>query len=109
MRLPPRVPTNSVCGYGTGELQEQRPQHREEAEKFYRELAAQGMQVRVGMEAGGHAHWFERLQLQFANRSHGVPVHRPMCGKVACQKRHRSQEHDDGNDGDGIVGSDSVQ
>jgi transposase len=51
----------------TGELQERRLQHREEAEKFYRDLAAQGMQVRVGMEASGHARWFERLlaELQF--------------------------------------------
>src|SRR5882762_9188554 len=44
-----------------GELQERRLEHREEAEKFYRELAAQGMKVRVGMEASGHARWFERL------------------------------------------------
>jgi transposase len=45
----------------TGELQERRLQHREEAEKFYRNLAAQGMKVRVAMEASGHARWFERL------------------------------------------------
>src|SRR6266568_3700589 len=45
----------------TGELQERRLEHREEAEKFYRELAVQGMKVRVGMEASGHARWFERL------------------------------------------------
>jgi transposase len=45
----------------TGELQERRLQHREEAEKFYRDLAAQGVKVRVGMEASGHARWFERL------------------------------------------------
>jgi transposase len=44
----------------TGELKERRLQHREEAEKFYRELEAQGMRVRVGMEASGHARWFER-------------------------------------------------
>ena len=51
----------------TGELQERRLEHREEAEKFYRDLAAQGMKVRVGMEASGHARWFERLlsELQF--------------------------------------------
>jgi transposase len=46
----------------TGELQERRLQHSEEAEKFYRDLAAQGMKVRVGMEASGHARWFERLR-----------------------------------------------
>jgi transposase len=45
----------------SGELQERRLPHREEAEKFYRDLAAQGTKVRVGMEASGHARWFERL------------------------------------------------
>jgi hypothetical protein len=32
----------------SGEFQERQLQHREEAEKFYRELAAQGQKVRVG-------------------------------------------------------------
>jgi transposase len=45
----------------TGEFQEQRLAHREEAEKFYRELAAGGGKLRVGMEASGQARWFERL------------------------------------------------
>ena len=45
----------------TGELREQRLQHPEDAERFYRDLAAQGVKVRVGMEASGHARWFERL------------------------------------------------
>jgi len=45
----------------TGELQERRLGHRQEAEKFYRDLAARGARVRVGMEASGHARWFERL------------------------------------------------
>jgi hypothetical protein len=51
----------------TGELQERRLEHREEAEKFYRDLGAQGVKVRVGMEASGQARWFERLlaELQF--------------------------------------------
>ena len=39
----------------TGEFEERRLQHREEAESFYRELTARGMQVRMGMEASGHA------------------------------------------------------
>jgi len=43
----------------SGEFQEKRLAHREEAEKFYRVLA--GQKVRVGMEASGHARWFERL------------------------------------------------
>jgi transposase len=51
----------------TGELQERRLEHREGAEKFYRDHAARGMKVRLGMEASGHARWFERLlaELQF--------------------------------------------
>ncbi|MGA7633788.1 MAG: hypothetical protein WCB11_23750, partial [Terriglobales bacterium] len=51
----------------TGDWVERRLEHREAAEKFYRDLAAQGKKVRVGMEASGHARWFERLlsELQF--------------------------------------------
>jgi transposase len=45
----------------TGDCGERRVEHREAAEKFYRDLAAQGARVRVGMEASGHARWFERL------------------------------------------------
>ena len=45
----------------TGEFQERRLEHPEEAEKFYRELAVQVKKVRVGMEASGLARWFERL------------------------------------------------
>jgi transposase len=45
----------------TGEFQEKRLGHGEEAETFYRGLVAVGQQVRVGMEASGHARWFERL------------------------------------------------
>jgi len=52
----------------TGEFQEKRLGHPDEAEKFYRALA--GEKVRVGMEASGHARWFERLvtELQFELR-----------------------------------------
>src|SRR5258706_5926102 len=48
----------------TGECGERRLQHREEAEKFYRDVAVQGVKVRVGMEASGHARWFERLRAE---------------------------------------------
>jgi transposase len=40
---------------------EERLSHPEEAEQFYRAWAAAGERVRVGMEASGHARWFERL------------------------------------------------
>jgi transposase len=46
----------------TGEFGERRLEHGEgEAEKFYRSLQQAGIRVRVGMEATGHARWFERL------------------------------------------------
>ena len=43
----------------TGEYEEKRLSHRQEAEQYYRELA--GRQVRVGMEACGFYPWFEGL------------------------------------------------
>src|SRR5215470_12337836 len=45
----------------TGELEERRLAHREEAEQFYGMLKQGSVGVRVGMEASGHARWFERL------------------------------------------------
>ena len=45
----------------TGEYQEKRLAHPQEAEEFYRCLASMGQAVRVGMEASGQAQWFERL------------------------------------------------
>ena len=45
----------------TGDCGEQRLEHCEGAQKFYRDLATAGKKVRVGMEASGHARWFERL------------------------------------------------
>src|SRR3989441_3216261 len=50
-----------------GELNERKLGNREEAEQFYRQLKVRGKKVRVGMEASGHARWFERLltELQF--------------------------------------------
>ena len=50
-----------------GELGERRLVHPEEAEQFYCELKQRNLAVRVGMEASGHARWFERVlrQLEF--------------------------------------------
>jgi transposase len=45
----------------TGELEERRLTHREEAEQFYQELKQRNVAVRVGMESSGHSRWFERL------------------------------------------------
>jgi transposase len=48
----------------TGEFAEGRLAHREEAERFYRDVAARGVSVLVGMEASGHARWFEGLMAE---------------------------------------------
>jgi transposase len=57
----------AVVDTETGELSERRLLHREEAEQFYRQRREQSIEARVGMEASGHARWFERLlhDLQF--------------------------------------------
>jgi hypothetical protein len=70
----------------TGELRERRLQHREEAEKFYRDLAAQGRKVRVGMEASGHARWLERL---LAERISGI-IQRIATAASILESRHLS-------------------
>ena len=51
----------------SGEWNERRLGHREQAEQFYRDLKVRGVKVCVGMEASGHARWFEHLlgELQF--------------------------------------------
>jgi transposase len=51
----------ALLDHDSGEFQEKRLSHPEEAAQFYRGLAAAGQKVRVGMEASGHARWFERL------------------------------------------------
>ena len=55
----PRFQQIAMVNTEGGECGQRRLEHVAEAEKFYRSL--QGQTVRVGMEAGGHARWFERL------------------------------------------------
>src|SRR6201982_3165343 len=58
----PSVQTIAFLMEETGEYGEQELNHSDgEAERFYRELKGRGVSVRVGMEATGHARWFERL------------------------------------------------
>jgi transposase len=46
----------------SGEYGERQLSHSDgEAERFYRELEQGGVRARIGMEATGHARWFERL------------------------------------------------
>jgi len=72
----------------SGEFQEKRLMHREEAEQFYRALAAAGQKVRVGMEASGFSRWFERLLAE-------LPIELWMGDATEIQrKRERKQKTD---------------
>lgn len=55
----PRFQQIAVVDTETGEHEELRLEHMGQAEEFYRSRTGQA--VRVGMEASGHARWFERL------------------------------------------------
>jgi transposase len=55
----PRFQQIAMVNTEGGECGQRRLEHVAEAEQFYRSL--QGQAVRVGMEASGHARWFERL------------------------------------------------
>ena len=58
----PSVQQIAFVDLETGETGERQLLHKDgEAEKFYRELKLRGVSVRVGIEATGHARWFERL------------------------------------------------
>ena len=58
----PSVQQIAFVDLETGETDERRLLHKDgEAERFYRELKLRGVSVRVGIEATGHARWFERL------------------------------------------------
>jgi transposase len=73
----------------TGECDERRLNHSGgEAEKFYRELAARGVSVRVGMEATGYSRWFERLLAEL-----GIEVWIGDAAKIKT-KRVRKQKTD---------------
>ena len=68
----------------TGELGERRLVHPEEAKQFYGELKERDRAVLVGMEASGHARWFERLLSSICGL--GMP---PRSARSECASRRR--------------------
>jgi transposase len=61
----PSMQQIAVVDTETGEYLERELSHSSgEGEKFYRDLKQKGVRVRVGMEATGHARWFERLMAE---------------------------------------------
>ena len=58
----PSVQQIAFVDLETRETGERQLLHKDgEAERFYRDLKLRGISVRVGIEATGHARWFERL------------------------------------------------
>jgi transposase len=75
----------------TGEVQEQRLRHRDEAEQFYGSL---GGPAGVGMEACGHYPWFEQLLVQCGHELWLGDAARMRAGVVGKQKTdRRDAEH----------------
>jgi transposase len=61
----PSVQQIAYVDTDTGETHERRLNHSYgEAERFYRDLERRQVRVRVGIEATGHARWFERLLVE---------------------------------------------
>ena len=61
----PSVQQIAFVDLETGETGERQLLHKDgEAERFYRDLKLRGISVRVGIEATGHARWFERLLVE---------------------------------------------
>ena len=76
----------------TGEGSEQQLTHSNgEAETFYRDLQRRGVQARVGMEATGHARWFERL---LAELNHELWVGDSAQIKAMCVRRQKTDRRD---------------
>ena len=66
----PSVQQIAFVNAETGESGERRLLHKDgEAERFYRDLKLRGVSVRVGIEATGHARWFERLLAELGFRA----------------------------------------
>jgi transposase len=72
----------------TGEIEEKRLGHREEAEAFYRALAGEEVGV-VGMEACGHYPWFERLLAELGFELHLGDAAKIRASEVRKQKTDR--------------------
>jgi transposase len=72
-----------------GECGQRRLEHKAEAEQFYRSLAGQA--VRVGMEASGHARWFQRL---LAELGYELWIGNPAAIRAAAPRKQKTDARD---------------
>lgn len=88
----PSVQQIAFVDLETGECGERRLLHSDgEAEGFYRGLKQSGIAVRVGMEATGHARWFERL---LAELGYELWIGDPAQIKAARVKKQKTDRQD---------------
>ncbi len=86
----PRFQQIAFVNTETGEYGQRRLEHDSgEAEQFYRSLL--GRQVRVGMEASGHARWFERL---LAELGHELWIGNPAEIRAAAPRKQKTDVRD---------------
>src|SRR5512133_2381784 len=85
----PRFQQIAFVNTETGECGQRRLEHDGEAEQFYRCRAGQA--VRVGMEASGHARWFERL---LAELGYELWVGNPAAIRAAATRKQKTDRRD---------------
>jgi transposase len=85
----PRFQQIAFIDQETGEYEERRLNHTEEAERFYRSLA--GRQVRIGAEATGNFRWFRHLMEEL---SHEFLLGDATAIRAACPRRQKTDKRD---------------
>jgi transposase len=85
----PRFQQIAMVNTDSGEYGQRRLEHVGPAEQFYRSLAGQA--VRVGMEASGHARWFERL---LSELGHQLWIGNPSAIRAAAPRKQKTDARD---------------
>jgi transposase len=85
----PRFQQIAMVNTETGEYSQRRLEHVGPAEEFYRSLAGQA--VRVGMEASGHARWFERLLAELGQE---LWIGNPAAIRAAAPRKQKTDARD---------------
>lgn len=85
----PRFQQIAFIDQETGEYEERRLNHTEEAERFYRSLA--GRQVRIGAEATGNFRWFRRLMQELG---HEFLLGDASAIRASCPRKQKTDKRD---------------
>jgi transposase len=85
----PRFQQIAMVNTEGGECEQRRLEHVAEAEQFYRAL--RGQAVRIGMEASGHARWFERV---LAELGHELWIGDPAKIRAAAPRKQKTDARD---------------